>query len=77
MINSFLKVANSWKKLTVKFASISWKITKIYSFYYVATNYVLPIELVVCKGASMEPALFNDDIVLTEKVSVRRKHLKQ
>ncbi len=77
MKNSFVNVANNCKELTLKFASLSWKLTKIYSFFYVAKNYVLPVDLVVCRGASMEPVLNNYDIVLTEKVSVRRKHLKR
>lgn len=68
-----MKVATFGKRI----AAFGWNVTKIYSFFYVTTNYIIPIDLVVCKGSSMEPVLKNNDVLLTEKTSVRRKHLKQ
>ena len=53
-----------------------WKLGKYYSYFYVVTNYVVPVDLVRCEGVSMEPLIKHNDIVLCEKVSVRRKKLK-
>lgn len=59
------------------FSNKIWQGCIYYSFFYVGTNYLIPIGLVVCKGSSMEPTLKNNDIILTEKVTVRRQHLKK
>lgn len=69
--------ARNIKEYSVKFAKLSWTLAKFYSFAYVCKTYLIPIDLVVCRGGSMEPMLMNNDIVLTEKVSVRRQRLKQ
>lgn len=54
-----------------------WKVVKYYSYFYVSTNYLIPVGLVVAKGNSMEPTIKNYNILLTEKVSVRRQHLQK
>lgn len=54
---------------------ISWNIVKYYSFFYVTTNYIVPVEIVMCEGASMEPTIKNNDILLSEKFSVRRQRI--
>ncbi|CAF0925758.1 unnamed protein product [Brachionus calyciflorus] len=53
-----------------------WNAFKLYSYFYVGTNYVIPVGFVVCKGESMEPTINNNDVLITEKVSIRRQHLK-
>lgn len=54
-----------------------WKAFKYYSYFYVGTNYLCPVSIVVCKGESMEPTIKENDVLLTEKVSIRRHHLKK
>lgn len=54
---------------------ISWNIVKYYSFFYVTTNYIVPVEIVMCEGISMEPTIKNYDILLSEKFSVRRQRI--
>lgn len=54
---------------------ISWNIVKYYSFFYVTTNYIVPVEIVMCEGVSMEPTIKNHDILLSEKFSVRRQRI--
>ncbi len=59
-----------------KLGSILITTFKYYSIYHVTTNYLIPVDLVICKGNSMEPTLNNNDILLTEKVSVRRQNIR-
>lgn len=54
---------------------ISWNIVKYYSFFYVTTNYIVPVEIVMCEGVSMEATIKNHDILLSEKFSVRRQRI--
>jgi signal peptidase I len=60
-----------------KLFKLTWNVVKYYSFFYVATNYVIPIEIVMCEGKSMEPVLRQNDILLTEKYSVRKLRLEK
>ena len=77
MKSSVIFLGNNFKKYTQKLCSFGWKVAKLYSFYYVTKEYVIPFDIVICRGASMEPILKNYDIVLTEKSSVTRNRLKK
>jgi signal peptidase I len=69
--------SSSLKRIFVKkLCSILFTTFKYYSIYHVTTNYLIPVDLVICKGNSMEPTLNNNDILLTEKVSVRRQNIR-
>ena len=50
---------------------------KYYFVFHVTNKYFIPLELVICKGNSMEPTLFNNDILIAEKVSVRRQNIRR
>ena len=58
-------------------ASLTWTIAKFYAFFHVTKTYIIPIDVVVAQGSSMIPSINDNDILLAEKVSVRRKHLKR
>ncbi len=60
-----------------KLIKFTWNILKYYSFFYVTTNYVIPIEIVLCEGKSMEPVLKENDILISEKYSVRKLRLEK
>lgn len=64
------------KTVIKKIGTVGWSATKLYCFFHVAKTYILPLNLVVAQGVSMEPLIRNNDILITEKVSVRRQHLK-
>ena len=48
-----------------------------YSVFYVVTSELLPVQLVVCRGSSMEPALHHNDLLFCEATSVRRQHIRK
>ncbi len=56
--------------------SIAWTMVKYYSIFYACKTYLLPVDLVVLSGASMEPTLCDRDLVLVEKYSVYTHKLK-
>lgn len=58
-----------------KLARLPWLLVKYYSVFYVTTNYLIPVEIVMCEGASMEPTLHHKDILLTEKFSIKRQRI--
>lgn len=74
---SFNLIAHKLTKSGKKMAMFGWTVTKFYAFFYVAKNYVIPMDLVICRGDSMDPSIQHNDILLTEKVSYRRKNLRQ
>ena len=61
--------------LGYKALKLTWNCIKYYSFFYVTTQFLIPVEVVLCEGVSMEPTLRHNDILLSEKVSVRRQRL--
>jgi signal peptidase I len=60
-----------------KVSFVLLKIIKYYSVYYTITNYLIPIDLVILNGTSMQPTLNDFDVVLVEKKSVRERKLKK
>ena len=56
---------------------ISWKAIKYYSIFHVVTEYMIPLRLMVCRGASMQPALNNNDVILVENFSVLFHQIRQ
>ena len=57
--------------------SVIWSTIKYTSYFYVINTYVIPVKLAICRGSSMEPTLRNNDILLTENVTVRKQKLRE
>lgn len=75
-----LSILESRMNLRVGFKKLSNIILKsiaYYSCFHVGFTYLIPIDFHICNGSSMEPTLRNNDILLTEKSSVRRLHIKK
>ena len=73
-MNFFKSLTN--KTVVEQIRIVGWGATKLYCLIHVAKTYVIPLNLVIAQGSSMEPLIKNNDILITEKVSVRRQHLK-
>lgn len=53
------------------------KVIKYYSYFYVGSSYIFPINFIMCKDHSMEPTLRKNDIIIAEKSSVRRENINK
>jgi signal peptidase I len=60
-----------------KILQVTWKGVKYYSIFHVVTEYLVPIRFFICRGSSMEPTFNNNNIILTEKLSVRLENIKK
>jgi signal peptidase I len=63
-------------KLLKKIGSVSWSFVKYGSFLYCFHKYIVPVNIMMCSGSSMEPTLNSYDLIVTEKYSVRKRNLK-
>jgi signal peptidase I len=64
-------------KLGSRVLKLTWNCIKYYSFFYVTTQFLIPVEVVLCEGVSMEPTLRHNDVLLSEKISVRKQRLEK
>lgn len=58
-------------------AKLSFNIIKYYSFFHVTTEYIIPINLIICSGSSMEPTLQSYNLLLAEKTSIRKNLIQK